>query len=149
MAKKIKNKDKAKAWEVFSRYIRIRDCLATTGLPFVGMCVTCNKRFHIRFLQAGHCIAGRSNAKLFDEKLVNAQDPICNETMHGRTKRYEKKMIEWYGKEEFEQMKRDAQKVVQNKDMDFPAIEAKYKKKYEDIMHEYGYKTWSELLRGS
>lgn len=72
MAKKLQNKAKADAWSEFSRFIRVRDCLETTGLAFVGVCITCGRRFHIRYLQAGHCLPGRSNAKLFDEKLVHA-----------------------------------------------------------------------------
>jgi len=149
MAKKLSSKDKAKAWDKFSRFIRIRDCLQTTGLPFVGLCVTCQRRFHIRNLQSGHCIPGRSNIKLFDEKLTNIQCRYCNEYKHGQKKKYEAVMIKRYGLECFEEMKFAAKKVIQNKDMDFLVIAAKYKEKYEKIMHEYGYHTWQELLQGS
>jgi len=148
MAKKLANKEKAKAWDKFSRFIRIRDCLQTTGLPFVGICVTCGRRFHIRNLQSGHCIPGRSNAKLFDENLTNIQCSYCNEYKHGQRKKYEAVMKKWYGDKEFEQMKIEARKVIQDKDMDFPAIAAKNKEKYEKIMHDYGYHTWQELLQG-
>ena len=147
MAKKLQNPEKAKAWEKFARYIRIRDCLKTTGFAFLGVCVTCGRRFHIRYLQAGHCLPGRSNAKLFDEKLTNAQCKYCNEYKHGERKKYEQKMIDRYGRKKFEQMKIDARKVIPYMYMDYEKITQKYHDKHIKIMHKHGFKTWSELLQ--
>lgn len=149
MAKTIKNLDKKKAWDNFSRFIRTRDCLAATGIPFVGHCITCGygRRFHIRYLQAGHCLPGRSNTKLFDERLVHAQCKHCNEYRDGRIQKYEKLMITKYGAEEFEQMKIASRNIIQDKDMDFKEIAKTYKEKYEKLLREHGYKTWGELLR--
>ncbi|GAG08831.1 unnamed protein product [marine sediment metagenome] len=145
MAKKLQNKAKAKAWEKFSRFIRVRDCLAATGLPFVGVCITCGRRFHIRYLQAGHCLPGRSNAKLFDEKLVFAQCKYCNEVKHGEKKKYEAKMITKYGKAKFEQMKIDAKKII--KYVDYEQLAKTYNDKYIALMKSCGFKTWLELLK--
>lgn len=145
MTKKLQNKAKADAWSEFSRFIRVRDCLETTGLAFVGGCITCSRRFHIRYLQAGHCLPGRSNAKLFDEKLVHAQCRYCNEVKHGERKKYEYEMIKRYGRECFEQMKINAKKVI--KYMDYEQITKTYKDKYVALMRENGFQTWSELLR--
>lgn len=146
MAKKISNPDKAKAWEAFAHWDKTYYCLKATGLPFVGYCITCGRKRHIRYLQAGHCLPGRSNAKLFDEKLVRPQCKYCNENMHGRVKKFEKIMIAEYGKDEFEKMKIAANKVIPY--MDFAKIAQTYKDKYIKIMKDYGYKTWSELLQG-
>jgi len=122
---------KSKAWAAFSRYIRTRDCLNTTGLAFVGICVTCDRRFHIRALQAGHCLPGRSNAKLFDEELVHAQCVFCNMHRHGESKKYRAKMAAKYGVERFEQMIADRKKAV--KYLDYEAIEVKYKAKLKEL----------------
>lgn len=144
MAKKLQNKAKADAWSEFSRFIRVRDCLETTGLAFVGRCITCDRRFHIRYLQAGHCLPGRSNAKLFDDKLVHAQCRYCNEFNHGERKKYEIKMVEKYGLDEFEQMRIDARKTIPY--MDCEQIAKTYKDKYVKLMKSHGFKTWAELL---
>ncbi len=64
---------KKKAWDAMSIYIRTKECLETTGLPFVGVCFTCDKRFHIDALDAGHFVSGRRNAVLFEENGVHIQ----------------------------------------------------------------------------
>lgn len=69
---------KEKAWQSFSRYIRTRDCLRFTGDPDEGKCVTCNRFYPFKKLQAGHFISGRGNAVLFDERLVYSQCVGCN-----------------------------------------------------------------------
>lgn len=88
---------KKKCWDMFSLYIRTRDCLKTTGCASWGLCVTCGKRYNIKLLQAGHFIAGRSNAVLFSEKGTHAQCWNCNMTLHGNTLEYRRKIIELYG----------------------------------------------------
>lgn len=147
MAKKIQNPDKKKAWDAFSRYVRVRDCLATTGLAFVGVCVTCEppRRLRIRYLQAGHFLPGRSNAILIDEDGVNAQCRYCNEVMNGRLKRYRKIMIKRHGLKRVKQMEIDARKV--KKYIDFKELEKEYKEKYINLMRLNGFKTWSQLLK--
>jgi len=68
---------KQKAWNIFSKYIRTRDCLKTSKFPDCGKCITCGKFFPIQELQAGHAISGSNNSILFDEELVNAQCRGC------------------------------------------------------------------------
>lgn len=66
-------REKAKTWKAFSIYIRTRDCIRTTGDPTKGSCITCNKPFDFKNLQAGHAIGGRNNSVLFDEEIVYGQ----------------------------------------------------------------------------
>lgn len=73
-----RQKAKDKAWAEFSRFIRIRDCLRFTGDPTLGKCVTCDREYPFKQLQAGHFIQGRGNAVLFDERLVYSQCVGCN-----------------------------------------------------------------------
>ncbi len=98
LAKKVNNPEKKKAWDAFSKYKRILDCIATTGTTVAGRCITCGQKFHISMLQAGHFIAGRSNAVLFNRKFVNAQCRYCNEYNHGKPKVYREAMVYKYGK---------------------------------------------------
>jgi len=98
--KKPKSKAKLKkaAWDIFSKYIRMRDCLTTTGCPSWGLCITCGKRYHIKLLQAGHFIPGRHNANLFSPKGTHAQCYNCNINLKGNTLEYRRQIIRLYGK---------------------------------------------------
>ena len=128
------NKVKQKAWDAFSKYIRTKECLETTGVDFVGVCFTCGRRFHINALDAGHFVSGRRNAILFDERNVHIQcRHWCNLTNHGQHKIYRQKMIERYGVDVVEELERNKKKVIQNKDMDFEGIEKTYKQKLEEL----------------
>ena len=57
------------AWKEFSRYIRLRDCIKTTGDTDAGICITCGKLIPYGNSQAGHFIAGRTNGVLFNEDI--------------------------------------------------------------------------------
>ena len=84
-------------WLDFSKYIRLRDCLKTTGTPYYGKCITCGKTFSFIQLQAGHFIGGRHPSNLFSEKGVNAQCTRCNKWLYGNPLEYRRKIIEMYG----------------------------------------------------
>ena len=102
---------KKKAWVLFSRYIRLRDCLKTTGTTTHGVCITCGKNYPFESLQAGHFIAGRSNAVLFDEHGVFAQCYACNVGLHGNVLEYRRKIIEMYGEGSDEVMEVESKKT--------------------------------------
>ena len=148
MAKKISNKDKKKAWDMCSRYIRIKRCIETTGLPFVGVCVTCGRKFVISVLQAGHCKPGRHNGLLFYEPLIDCQCNWCNVYKHGESSKFEAAMIKKYGQDKFDRMIAKVQKPIPDKDMDFVARAEEYKKKYLKIIKPFGYSSWKELMDG-
>ncbi len=102
---------KRKAWVLFSQYIRMRDCLRTTGCTSFGLCITCGKRYHFKLLQAGHFIPGRHNANLFLEKGCHAQCYNCNINLRGNTLEYRRKIIEMYGKGYDEVLEKEAQQI--------------------------------------
>lgn len=95
--RKSKSKLKKEVWDIFSKYIRMRDCIYTTGCSSFGLCVTCEKRYHIKLLQAGHFISGRHNANLFSEKGTHAQCYNCNINLKGNTLEYRRAIIRLYG----------------------------------------------------
>jgi len=96
------------AWMWFSRYIRLRDSLATTGTTTSCVCVTCGGTFptsssdrSVVAMQAGHAIDGRGRGILFDEEIVNGQCRNCNVMHNGRLPEYavhmcRKHSIDWY-----------------------------------------------------
>ena len=102
---------KAKTWKVFSDYIRLRDCLETTGLPDYGKCITCEKIVPRILLQAGHFISGRHNANLFSERGVHAQCYNCNFNLRGNTLEYRRKILEMYGAGADEELEREARQI--------------------------------------
>jgi len=111
MKKKTVPKLKGEAWQVFSRYIRLRDCLATTGSPKWGECVSCDETFEINKLQAGHFIPGRHNANLFSERGVHAQCAKCNRWHGGEPLKYRRKIIELYGEGADEELEAEARQM--------------------------------------
>jgi len=88
---------KRKAWTLFSEYIRLRDCLGTTGLRDYGNCITCQKTIPRKLLQAGHFIPGRHNSNLFSEEGTHAQCYNCNINLRGNTLEYRRQIIKLYG----------------------------------------------------
>ena len=75
-------------WPTFSKYIRTRDCIRTTGSSLYGRCVTCGKKYKFAKLQAGHFIPGRTDAILFDATQVHAQCYRCNMKLQGMWHKY-------------------------------------------------------------
>ena len=84
---------KKEAWKEFSKYIRQK---YANKRGYV-VCVTCQKKLHWKKAQAGHFIAGRTNAILFDEELVFPQCVQCNVFLHGNEGRYYRFMIDRLG----------------------------------------------------
>lgn len=88
---------KDKVWEVFSYFIRLRDCLFTTGTKTEGRCISCDKLCDFSHLQAGHYVPGRTNNILFDEEIVHAQCSYCNNVLEGNHHNYRKAILDLYG----------------------------------------------------
>jgi len=95
--KKTLSSVKKKLWDIFSVYIRMRDCLETTGSTEWGLCFSCDKRYHFKLLQAGHFIPGRHSANLFSERGTHAQCYNCNINLKGNTLEYRRRIIAKYG----------------------------------------------------
>ena len=140
MTKKTKSphkKAKDKAWDSFSRYIRTRDCIRFTGEPDEGMCITCKNPFPYKKLQAGHFIGGRSNAVLFDERIVYSQCYYCNAKpprgLGGNYVEYFVFMEQEWGREKIDEFRALKQQTVQYKQFDYERIRSEYDQKYEDL----------------
>jgi len=130
MIKKPKHKSvrklKKECWDLFSKYIRMRDCLRTTGCASFGLCITCGKRYHFKLLQAGHFIPGRHNNNLFSEEGTHAQCYNCNINLRGNTLEYRRQIIRLYGEGYDEELERQNE---ENRHFTVPELE----KKKEDL----------------
>ena len=72
-------------WKAFSKYIRARDAIRTTGTLANVECFTCGQILPTGASQAGHIVSRAFNGALFNEKVVFAQCAHCNlhrEGMH-------------------------------------------------------------------
>ena len=81
---------------IFSRYIRLRDCLRTTGSPDYGECISCDETKPFALLDAGHFVP-KHNGNLFSERGVNAQCRKCNRYFGGNQLSYRRGIVERYG----------------------------------------------------
>lgn len=102
---------KKKIWPLFSQYIRVRDCLKTTGCAAFGLCITCGKRYHIKLLQAGHFILGRHNSNLFSFEGTHAQCYNCNINLRGNTLEYRRQIIKLYGEGADVELEKEARQI--------------------------------------
>jgi len=97
-------KMKEKAWKEFSKWIRRRDlCRSDNGYQ---PCITCGTVKHYKELQAGHFIAGRTNAILFDERGVHAQCYGCNVGRYGNSVEYFIYMEKRYDRDTIDDLRR-------------------------------------------
>ena len=131
---------KKRVWALFSQYIRMRDCLRTTGCSSFGLCITCSKRYHIKLLQAGHFIPGRHNANLFSERGTNAQCYNCNINLRGNTLEYRRKIIELYGEGADLELEEEARQIRKYTIPELEALEASLKEKIKSVE----VRSWSE-----
>lgn len=67
-----------KLWPIFSKYVRLRDCLATTGNVDYCICYTCGEVTEWAKLDAGHAFTRKCISLKYDEKLVRGQCKGCN-----------------------------------------------------------------------
>lgn len=125
---------KDKAWKAFSAYIRARDCIRFTGDPEFGKCVTCNKPYPFKKLQAGHFIAGRTSAILFDEEAVFSQCYGCNIGRGGSHVEYFVFMEQEVGREKIEELRQKRHQHVKYIKFDYERIRKEYEDKYEALL---------------
>ena len=88
---------KGKTWRAFSKFIRLRDALKTTGTLTHVKCITCGKLLEVSFCDAGHFVSRRYNATLFDERNVNTQCRYCNRFLDGNLLEYRRQLVKMYG----------------------------------------------------
>ena len=131
-----RQKAKENAWDVFSVYIRRRDCIRFTGNPDEGVCVTCKKPFPFKKLQAGHFIPGRGNAVLFDERLVYTQCFGCNVSKGGNYIEYFVFMEQEWGRSMIDDFRQLRYKIVKYKIDDFIKIKDTFKEKTRKLLEE-------------
>lgn len=126
---------KQKAWEICSRYCRLRDALAyckrmridvsefARPENIIGKCCTCTTVKSWIYMDAGHWInrgSGGQSGVYFDERNINLQCKSCNGNFYqGKTQRdvksaYDHFMLEKYGQDVMDEL-RIRDKVITRK----------------------------------
>ena len=126
-------KVKKETWIEFSKFIRMRDGLRTTGSIDWALCITCGKRYHFKMLQAGHFVAGRHNGNLFSERGTHAQDYNCNINLKGNTLVYRRKIIELYGEGADLELEAEAERKIQYKVFELEELKETFKQKIKEL----------------
>lgn len=85
-------------------------------------------------MQAGHGIGGRSNAVLFDERLVKPQCMGCNIFGRGQYRIFTRKLIDELGLVEYDKMVHESTTLMPLKDFQFKEIYEKYKKLNKEVL---------------
>ena len=98
-------------WDTFSLFIRLRDCLETTGSLEYGKCITCGNVVPIKSTDAGHFVSRRFNSTLFDETNSHLQCRHCNRYNAGAAIEYRRQIIKLYGEGYDVQLKAKAEKL--------------------------------------
>lgn len=129
------SKMKKKVWAVFSEYVRMRDCLKTTGCASFGLCITCSKKYHFKLLQAGHFISGRHNNNLFSERGTHAQCYNCNINLKGNTLEYRRKIIEMYGEGADLELEEEARQIKKFTILEMEELLEYYKQRISELQH--------------
>jgi len=125
---------KRRAWKAFSKFIRLRDALKTTGRTDYLRCCTCRKEIKtVGEAQAGHFLPGRKNSILFDEDCVHGQCMRCNIYLRGNWPNYLEFMIKEHGQEVVDELLKLRKTTRQYKKSDYVEIEAKYKAAYKEL----------------
>ena len=124
---------KKKAWKAFSDYIRMRDCLKTTGTKDFCVCVTCGKRVPYSKIQAGHAIGGRGNSILLHPDLVHGQCDGDNMNGERHYAAYSVYMIKTYGMDKWQEFIILSKQPRQMKDWQWLEESEKWKKELNQL----------------
>lgn len=125
--------EKQKTWAVFSKYIRLRDALRTTGTLTHAKCVSCQKVYPIEKLQAGHLISRRHTNILFNEKNVHGQCMHCNVFQKGNWVSYYEQFIKLYGEDVLEELQMLRHIPKQFKKKELIELREQYKEKIKEL----------------
>lgn len=94
---------KKKLWKLTSEYVRRRDADENGYVS----CVTCGTTKHWKEMQAGHFIPqAQGNAVKWDLRNIAPQDYRCNINLGGNGAEYYPYMIERYGQEVVDELRR-------------------------------------------
>ena len=149
--KKKKKKNRAslekKLWSIFSRFIRIRDAVKTTGGSEYLNCITCGKSVQIAGsdCNAGHFQTRAHKATKFDEQNVHGQCVSCNKYHSGEQFIHGQKIVLMYGQEALDRILSLKYESRQYKVYELEELVTEYRLKIREYTDKYGNPWKTEL----
>lgn len=128
------SRQKKKTWDACSKYVRVRDCLKTTGNPEYGRCYTCGSEFHITRLDAGHYLPGHHMATYFDVRGIHIQCCYCNRTLEGNRIVYHERMLADYGQDVTDELRRIDKSTRKYTVAELSELETEFKRKTAELL---------------
>lgn len=128
---------KKRAWDMFSIWVRLRECWVSLRRLDMGRCFTCGRIYRLEELQAGHFIAGRSNSVLFCEKGVRGQDYRCNIEKGGEPLVFRRRLVDIHGEETVQMLEIKKNMPVQYRLVEYDALYYHYKREVERVRDDY------------
>lgn len=133
---------KEEAQKSVNKFIRLRDCLYTTGTTYQCVCISCLKTKLADDIQAGHFVAQKSSSNLrYREKNINGQCEGCNCFQKGNLIPYTINIDKKYHSGTAEQLQAERRKEKIWKRWELEEIKTKYDEKYQKLLeHGLDYK---------
>lgn len=133
---------RAKAWELTSKYVRLREA-DENGY---NRCVTCGITKHWKELQAGHFIPqARGNAIRWDIRGIHPQCHRCNINLGGNGAEYTFYMLDRYGRGIVDDLRRVAATTRIMRAADYEAIIDDMATRLARIALNPGEREWEEI----
>ena len=96
---------KKKLDTVFSKYVRLRDAIRTTGTKKYAVCISCGEQKDVKYeMDAGHWMGRGAGMTRYDPRNVHAQCKSCN-ISSGKygdsriTEAYRRALVTMYGED--------------------------------------------------
>ncbi len=126
--KSMKSKKIDRLNEVFSRFIRRRDC----GFGF-GRCISCGKLIEFKGCDCGHYENRKHMALRFDEQNCNAQCISCNRFDEGNKSGYRRGLIAKIGEKATDMLEIRKHNVCHLSEVELDLLYSHYKAKLKQI----------------
>ena len=127
------SKLKKVAFGWFSKYIRLRDCLKTSGGKDYLICITCGSPSYFKEADAGHFKHGSEAPTYFEEDNVHGQCTKCNLYLSGRLDVYAVKLIDMIGRKRVDELEELRHVSHCWKREELEEIRDKYKQKFLEL----------------
>jgi len=125
---------KKEVWDIFSKYIRLRDCLRTRGVLTDGNCISCGALRPINQCDAGHFINRWYGSTFFDERNVHLQCKRCNNM--GETLKYRRAIITLYGEGIDVELEDKATEIKNFTIPELEGLKETYKEKIKELLKQ-------------
>ena len=127
---------KDKLDRVFSKFIRLRDCMPNGYFR----CISCGKIKPLNQADCGHYINRQHMSTRFDEHNCNAQCRECNRFDEGNIQGYRRGLIQKYGEQRVLLLELKKSDIKQYSDFEYDALIKHYDKEIKILEHEKGIK---------